>query len=78
MKQPVFSELVKYFRSISVYFVVYRYIWAYFGVGMHPHWRQWPRFPGAGSCFKPTVFRASHDDYAPIMEAAINYFRWTW
>ena len=26
------------------------------------------------SCFKPTDFRASHDDYAPIMEAAINYF----
>ena len=26
MKQPVFSELVKYFRCISVYFVVYRYI----------------------------------------------------
>ena len=30
------------------------------------------------SCFKPTVFRASHDDYAPIMEAAINYFRRAW
>ena len=27
------------------------------------------------SCFKPIVFRASHDDYVSIMEAAINYFR---
>ena len=36
MKQPVFSELVKYFWSISVYFWVYRYISAYFWVWSHP------------------------------------------